>query len=359
MDENAHYYINGIGIISPQKTFEGDQFLNEISTYQNNVLTCITPDFKTYVSPGQLRRLSRMHRIGLTAAAICLRDAKVPVPDGIITATGYGFLEETEKFLTEMLERNEQQLTPTYFIQGTYNALAGLVALSTQCLGYNTTYVSRGFAFENALHDAMLQLAENNTSNFLVGSSDEAANVLHTIGMREGYFKDEKVLNLQLFESHTKGTIQGEGSAFFTVSGTPSSTTWCAIKDLQLVYTPQDEVALHEAITSFLAVNKIKLTEIDVWVNGASGDVVCDRLLHNLENSILRQTPQIRFKHLCGEYCTAISFGLWIGASILKKQSIPDILKVNAANFLVDKVETILMVNQFLDRNYSLVLLKK
>lgn len=359
MNEKQHYYINGIGIISPQKTFEHDQFLQEISTYENNVLTCITPSFKSYISPGQLRRLSRMHRIGLTTATICLHDANVQVPDGIITASGYGFLEETEKFLTEMLERNEKQLTPTYFIQGTYNALAGLIALSTKCLGYNNTYVSKGFAFENALHDVMLQLSENSTSNFLVGSSDEAAKVLYAIGMRAQYYKVENISNLKLFDSHTTGTIQGEGSAFFMVSGAPSATTWCAIKDLQMVYTPQHEGEFNLALTSFLEVNKIKLSEIDVWVSGASGNIEHDHLLNHLENTVLRQTPQIRFKHLCGEYCTAVSFGLWIGASILKKQSIPEILKVSTPEFSLEKIETVLIVNQYLNRNYSFLLLKK
>ena len=77
----------------------------EVITYDNNILTCVTPDFKTYINPVQLRRLSRMLRIGMTAATICLKDAGIKVPDGIITATGYGFLEETEKFLKELLER--------------------------------------------------------------------------------------------------------------------------------------------------------------------------------------------------------------------------------------------------------------
>ena len=53
-------------------------------------------------------------------------------------------------------------------MQGTYNALAGLVALSVKCTGYNNTYVSKGFAFENALHDAILRLKENKSSTFLV-----------------------------------------------------------------------------------------------------------------------------------------------------------------------------------------------
>ncbi len=103
MEEKANYFINGVGIISPQKTFDPDVFLTEISHYDKNVLTCIPPDFKAYINPIQMRRLSRMLRIGLSAAVICLRNSKITMPDGIITATGYGFLDETAKFLRELL----------------------------------------------------------------------------------------------------------------------------------------------------------------------------------------------------------------------------------------------------------------
>ena len=46
-------------------------------------------------------------------------------------------------------------------MQGTSNALAGLVALTIKCMGYNNTYVSKGFAFENALTDAMMQVKDD------------------------------------------------------------------------------------------------------------------------------------------------------------------------------------------------------
>ena len=90
-----------------------------------------------------------MLRIGLSAATICVRDAQGPDPDGILTATGYGFLEETAKFLNEILQQNEKHLTPTFFMQSTYNALSGLVALALKCKGYNNTYVKQRLRFRN------------------------------------------------------------------------------------------------------------------------------------------------------------------------------------------------------------------
>lgn len=352
------YYIQGIGMISPQKTFDNQFFLDEISTYDENVLTSVVPDFKAYINPIQLRRLSRMLRIGLASATICLRDAGIDKPDGIITATGYGFLDETEKFLREMLELKEKQLTPTHFMQGTYNALAGLEAVTIKCMGYNNTYVSKGFAFENAVQDAMMHIAENKTAHFLTGSYDEAASVQFIASIRENHYKAEKISNLQLFNTRTSGTLQGEGSAFFDLTGVQTDNTWCILKDSRMVYRPETTDELAVELRQFLLENGLTLQDIDVWINGITGDSVRDVRLNELAAHELNRLPQVRYKHLCGDYCTATSFALWLGASILKKQHIPDIVKANGFE-TPKEIRTVLSVNHYMDRNYSFQLLHR
>ncbi len=358
MAGKAQYFIQGIGMISPQKTFDNQMFLEEITTYDQNVLTSVVPDFKAYINPIQLRRLSRMLRVGLASATICLRDAGIEHPDGIITATGYGFLDETEKFLREMLEMKEKQLTPTHFMQGTYNALAGLEAVMIKCMGYNNTYVSKGFAFENALQDAMMRLDENQAAHYLVGSYDEAAAVQFIASMREYHFKTEPVVNLNLFDTTTKGTIQGEGAAFFDLTGTPSENTWCKLVDVAMVYRPETKDDLAASLSNFLKANHTSLEEVDVWLNGITGDVVRDVLLKALEHSDLKSVPQARYKHLCGDYCTVTSFALWLGASMLKKQSIPEVVK--ASVFETPKeIKTVLSVSHYMNRNYAFMLMQR
>lgn len=104
---DANYYINGLGILSPQKTFNNIEFLHEIISYPDNILTTVVPDFKNYIHPIQLRRLSRMLRIGLTAAIICTKDSGITKPDGIITGTGYGFLKDTAKFVSKCCSKTK------------------------------------------------------------------------------------------------------------------------------------------------------------------------------------------------------------------------------------------------------------
>ncbi|WP_333820003.1 beta-ketoacyl synthase N-terminal-like domain-containing protein [Ohtaekwangia sp.] len=358
MKDPHAYYINGIGIVSPQKTFDHADFLTEITAYEENVLRCITPDFKNYINPIQLRRLNRMLRIGLTAATICLRDSNVQTPDGIITGTGYGFLDETAKFLRELLEQQEKQLTPTYFMQSTYNALAGLIALSVKCMGYNNTYVSKGLAFENALDDAMLQLCENENANYLVGAFDEAAEVQYFASIRASHFKTEYINSLELFNTTTKGSVQGEGAAFFMLSRQASETTWCKLMATSFIYNPSGKDEVTESLHAFLRANNITVADIDVWIDGASGDAEHDRIMNDLSTTIFSNTFHVRFKHLCGESCTASSFALWLGAAILKNQDVPLAVKVNLHDNPA-QLKTVIIVNQYMNKNFSFYLLQK
>lgn len=355
---NQRFYINGMGILSPQKTYDNSIFLPEIIAYTQNVLTTVLPDFKEYINPIQLRRLSRMLRIGLAAAVICSRDSGNQKPDGIITGTGYGFLNDTAKFVGEMLQQDEKHLTPTFFMQGTYNALSGLVALTLRCNGYNNTYVNKGFSFETSLHDAMLHLVEGDLKSLLVGAYDEADAVQYRVNSRVNHYKTEYVNSLQLFDHKTRGSLQGEGAAFFSLEAVQGDNCWAVLRGLKMIFKPESYEALQDQLRRFVALQGISLADINVVVNGVSGDVEHDRMLLEMINSNFSTIPDIRFKHLCGEFCTASSFGLWLGASILKKQMIPAGVQYNAST-PIPELKYALIANQYMGRNYSFILIER
>ena len=354
----THCYIGGAGVISPQKTYDNGEFLPAITSYQDNVLNCMLPNFKDYINPFQMRRLSRVLRMGLTAATICLREAAPITPDAVITATGHGFQDDMAKFLSEILQQNEEQLTPTYFMQSTYNALAGLIALSFKCTGYNNTYVSRGFAFENALHDAMMLLEEKEAAHILVGSFDETSPVQYSAYERMGYLKQEKINSLNLFAAQTPGTLQGEGVAFFMLSATPGPRDWCRLTDIRTLYKPDDYRNLADALGDFLTLNNKRPDDIDVFINGISGDILRDQWNMSIRRDYFGQHVEVRFKHLTGEYATASSFALWLGAMILKNQVMPRIVQAGPVQEL-QQIETVLICNHFFARNYTFMLLEK
>lgn len=356
MQGKTHIHINGTACISPQRTYD-NSFLAQPTAYTGNVLTCQTPDFKAFIPAAQLRRLSRMLRVGLTTSIICLRNAGIKSPDGIITATGYGFLEDTEKFLREIIERSERQLTPTFFMQGTYNALAGMVGLSLQCTGYNNTYVSKGFALGSALDDAIAQINNDPELNMLVGAYDEAASVQYKSVARDGHFKKELINSLELFDHMTPGSLQGEGAAFFLLSGARTANTLCRLVGTHGLFHP-DAQELQNELQTFLERHEVSTSDLDLWIGGFSGDVERDQPLAKLADSMLSSIPQARFKHLTGEYCTADGFALWLAAMVLKNQSIPPTVFLKPAPN-PRRIEKVLMINHYLNRNYTFYLLER
>ncbi|MDX9746122.1 MAG: beta-ketoacyl synthase chain length factor [Syntrophales bacterium] len=355
---NIACYINGIGVISPQRTYNNEEFLTALTGYDSKFLTCILPNFKDYISPFQLRRLSRMLRVGLSTAIICLRDAGLETPDAIITATGYGFQEYMGKFLNEIMTQDEQQLTPTYFMQSTHNALSGLIALYVKCTGYNSTYAGKAFPFEAALHDALLLLQEEEAENVLVGSFDEVYPVQYNDYDRLGYLKKEKINSLQLLATETPGTVLGEGTVFFCVSGRAAPHSWCLLQNFHMIYRPVDYNHLSSALLDFLKASGMTPEDIDVLVSGISGDFKRDFWNRSLQKDFFDHATVVHFKHLIGDYATAASFGLWLGAKILKTQIIPDAVLSNSRP-CSRPVKTVLVCNHFLGKNYSFFLLTK
>ena len=207
-------FINGIGLISPKPTFEGTGYsLSSIQVDAPDRLRCIEPDYKNYINPSLLRRMSRMIKMGITAAKICLANAGVEKPGAIITGTGLGCIEDTEKFIHSIIENNEELLTPTPFIQSTHNTVGGQIALLLNCHEYNFTYVHRGISFESALSDASMLLQENSADTVLVGGIDE---------LTDNSFKLLKQLGI-----YNQRTVGGEGAAFFLVSGKKNRKFCC------------------------------------------------------------------------------------------------------------------------------------
>ena len=166
-------YITGIGNISPQHHFDGAAFLESPLAYAGNRLFCEEPDYKKYIGPVQIRRMGRVVKMGIAGARMAMENADVPMPDAIIVGTGLGCLEDTEKFLRVMLDDREQTAAPTPFISSTHNSVAGAIALQIKCLGYNYTYVHKGFSFVSCLYDAALQMQLNGAGHVLVGGIDE------------------------------------------------------------------------------------------------------------------------------------------------------------------------------------------
>ena len=143
-------------------------------------------ELRDFVSPGEARRMGKLMKAATITSLKALREAGVETPNAIITATAYGMLETSEKFLVEMLENGEQTLSPTLFMQSTHNTLSSAIAIRTKCHGYNVTYSQGADSLAWAFRDARLLIETGKAKTVLVGCHDEATPMLQDIFRRMG-----------------------------------------------------------------------------------------------------------------------------------------------------------------------------
>ncbi len=348
-------FINGIGLISPQKTVAPTEFLEEVAEYTADYLRCIEPVYRTYIDPIQSRRMSRLVKMGITAAKMSIAEAELAMPDAIITGTGLGSVEDTEKILGDLII-TEKFLNPTPFIQSTYNTISSQVAIQLKCLNYNSTYVHRTFSFESGLIDGLMQIEEQTASDVLVGAIDEMTMNHLQITRRVGQWKREPVNNLTLLQTKTPGALAGEGAAFFVVGAEKQVSTYAMLQDVATCININGSFRPDSFLRDFTGKHGLSLQDIDLVILGLNGDCNHDPTYLQFANQYFPGKSLAWYKHLCGEYHTATGFGLYVAANILKHQVYPGILHLNQVR--PTRLKNILIYNHFRNVNHSFLLVK-
>lgn len=346
-------YINGKGNISPQQTWGDGPLLVDPADYSGSKLECIHPDYTQFVDVRQLRRMSRIIKMGVAAGMLALREAGVTVPDGIITGTGYGCLEDTGTFLTKMVESKESALNPTPFIQSTHNTIGSQIALMLQCQGYNQTYTQRAFSFENVLLDSILELKENPAQSILAGGVDEITEVSHAIQKRFGIYRNDSPSSLQLFNTSGNGTLQGEGAAYFALSGEKHHQCKVCLESVATFYKPGQQLMIE--LEAFLRASSLRTNDIDLLLIGKSGDKRLDHDAELISSTLFSASSSGLFKHLSGEHPSASAFAFWLGSRIIEEQKIPAVVLERDAS---RPIRNCLIYNPYFSNYHSLILLR-
>lgn len=345
-------FINGTGNISPQRTHNNEVLNDGFVFHKGNRLTCIEPDYTQFIDVKQIRRMSRIIKMGVVTAQLASRKAGIENPDAIIVGTAFGCLEDTNSFLSKMVQYKEDMLSPTAFIHSTHNTIAAQVAIMFHCHGYNSTYVHKGISFESALQDAVMLLDEGASENVLVGGVDEITETSFNIMNRFGFYKDAEENNGEnLFQLKTKGTIAGEGATFFSISKLKSQNSSCEIKFVRTFSFNSLEEVIAEAKK---LLTQHSITTPDMVLAGYNGDKKDDELTNQFINGIGCTDVVSRFKHLCGEYGTASAFGLWLATTILKEKRIPSAFQLDLTEGM--EIKNILIYNHHGDIHHSLML---
>jgi len=333
-------FIKSAQAITAQNTFDTDEFLLNIEKPQEGYFSVINPNYKEYISAKQLRRMSKIIRIGVACSKKVLETAKTEQVDAIIIGTGLGCLTDTIKFLNNMNDNDEKLLNPTAFIQSTHNTVSGQIALLLNCKNYNFTFSQQSVSFETALLDAFIKLQDEENSNILLGGLDEITSET---------FEYYQKLNC------TKNYIPGEGASFFALTNKKSDDNTAKILGLSNFNTLFDS-ELPSDLQSLLSDNNLSKTDIDIIISGENFNDI-NKYEYQKLNDIFNNSSIIKYKDIVGEYDTASAFAMWLASKIIEQQTVPNAILSNDYN---DKqINNILIHNFSKEHNHSFILLTK
>jgi hypothetical protein len=274
-------YINSSVCISFQPSFLNENIIEQLTPIGDGA-ALQHPDYKQYVSPVQIRRMSMVLKMGVAAGVEALKQAGDAEADAIIVGTGLGCIHDTLKFVEAMYESEEGTLSPTAFIQSTHNSIAGQLALLLGNRNYNMTHTQGNLSLGYALLDAKLLLAEGDAAQVLVGAVDEMT-------------ADEHAMIAALAEKlQAPLPILGEGSSFFHLSSALTPTSLARIVDIKMTHNGKAD-----GLLSIMGEANLILTNID---------------------SFLCEAEHVRYTDYCGEFFTASGFGLHLAIQHLQSR---------------------------------------
>lgn len=320
---------------------------------EEGCLRAVEPDYKPLITNAALRRrMSRIVKMGVACGLACLKELPAAEVGGILTATGWGFLGDTQKFMDALLDNHEQLLNPTPFMQSTFNTIGAQIALCKGIHACNMTYVQKGHSFENALLDAALHIMEGK-ENLLVGAFDEVTplseHVLRGLGMKMTMGEGAQFFLLQSLKNGSR--VEKNGTCFRKNGA--QDIFLLGVDLFTGKYTPS---AVYDRAIDFLAFYQLSVSDIDFFLEGRtfpaepvtpdsredSGDnnASYDYLAERFATSV-----DIAFKKECGEYPTAVSYALWKACCLLQESSDDRPFRIVVYNHFLGREHTFLLVS--------------
>ena len=319
-------YIKSCAQISVQEPL-CDKWFTEPIRYEAPYVRALDPDYKPFINPVAARRMGLILKRAMATSLSALKDADVEMPDAIITATGLGCIENTEKFLKALSEQGENCLQPTFFINSTHNTIGSYVAVQMKCHGYNNTHVHRGISFESALLDAFVKIKLGKLNNALVGAHDEMTpdyfTLLNRVGFWDGGFAGETAVSMLLAK---EGVVK--------------------IAGIEVLYMPEKQKIV-DAVNRLCLENSISVDDIDLLVTGRNGNEENNKVYDDFENIFNMKDKSESYKDIFGESFTTSAYSVCYAYECLKKGITPS----------GRKVKNVLLYNHYENKDHSLILL--
>lgn len=296
MSMTGRCYIVSASQVSSQKPLD-DSWRDEPLRYDAKYVRSQEPDVREYVSAGEARRMCRLLRRVVATSLTALADAGIEVPDAVVTGTGMGCMENSEKFLTDLCVNGESLLKPTLFMQSTHNTIGSLIGILLKAHGYNTTYSNGSLSFVSALLDAWLLLREGTVENALVGAHDET-----TLIMAEAMTMHNPV-----------ASFMSETSVSMVLSAVPH-----ACGDPEII-----RVELRDGLPSEYVAETIDKDKPGIVVAGCGGYLAHEPFYEELLRLVPEDVAVVEYKHIFGENFSSPAMGLYVGYSIMRYGTVP------------------------------------
>jgi len=357
-------YLHSLDAISPQGVFQSGQLPADPGRGEGSWLQSQHPDYKQFIAPAALRRMSPVIRMGLATSMSSLKAAGVEHPDAILMGTGLGCVRDTLTFLHQVIEQDEHLLNPTAFIQSTHNTVGGQIALALKCKAYNLTFTQESLSFESALLEDFMMAREQASHRILVGAADEVEEGSYALLKAAGCVRDATGCEdrMHLLKSEAPGALAGEGAAFFTLSGQAPQGghpgKQVCFEDLLLLSEVADEATLDEAVAFFMKRNGLAASDLGLLVSGRNGDRLQRSWYDRLE-ALFPEAVQAVYKHWVGEYHTASAFGCYLATRVLQGATLPPAWTWSAAGgpHAGKAPRKALVINQDRGRDFSFILM--
>ena len=345
-------YIQAATQISAQNPLTDDWFETPLFHTAKRTLS-IDPKFADYLTPIMSRRMCTLLKRAIVTSQLTLQKANVAMPDAIITGTGLGCVENTEKFLYMIRDNEEKFLQPTYFMQSTHNIISAAIAIDLKCNGYNNTYVHRGVSFENALLDAIIQFRQHRIGNALVGGYDELTSDYYIFFDRMG------ILDFANCDPSLPKTMcfAGEAAVSMLLRSEKDEQTLCELNEVEIMYRPTPR-QLRQNLDSLLHHAGCTLSEIDAVAVGTNSNPANDMVYEEVVPQLFGNVPVMKYKHIFGQSFISSALGTYAAAVCLQKQLIPAHLLTDREES-ISPVKRILLYNHFRNRSHSLILLSR
>lgn len=304
-----------------------DKWFFEPIRYEIPYVRAIDPDYKPFINPVAARRMGLILKRAMATSISALKEAEIEMPDAIITATGLGCIENTEKFLKALSEQGENYLQPTFFINSTHNTIGSYIAVQMKCHGYNNTHVHRGISFESALFDAFIKMKLCKIDSALVGAHDEMTpdyfTLLNRINFWAGGFAGETAVAIVLAK---EGKIELSG--------------------IDILYKPNRQKII-KSVDKLCKDKNISINDIDLVVTGRNKNEENNIIYDEFEEMLEMKGKSTSYKELFGESFTSSAYSVYFAYECLKKGFTPE----------GRAVKNILLYNHYENKDHSLILL--